>query len=174
MTRYMLCTDGVDFNAEVLRPDRRSLAIRPESPSLWPQPDQVKEFMQGGCGVFALVLHEWTGWPIVWYGCDVDRCGVTDEGEVKLGHVTLQNPRSGLYVDAYGHRTMEGIKDSFGIKMYPPKPMSRRTLIRELIIGDRIGPYGRVTWNNAAKLLNKNWGLYGYNWQVPADIRFRE
>lgn len=169
-----LVLSGVDFNDLVNVPDRRPLARRPQPPSLWPHPPQVREFMEGGCGVFALVLHEWSGWPIVWFGCAVDLCGVTTEGEVKLGHVTLQNPDSGLYVDAYGHRTAKAIHDSFSIRMYPPKPMSRRTLVRELIFGDRIGPYTRLTWRHAAKLLERHWGLYGYNWKVPADIRFRD
>lgn len=164
---------GVDFRWVASNTRRRPNAPRPEPVSAaWPDPDEVDEFMSGGCGVFALALHSLTGWPIWWFPCSAADCGRYGNDQLPyIGHVVLRHPRSGLYVDAYGHRNEEAIRDSFKITTDSPRPITPQWLVTQLRTGNRIGPYTRKTWSNALKLLNDHWGLYGFDWMHRADIR---
>lgn len=162
---------GVDYR-DNLRATLKEpfLARRKDAPSTWPSPDEMLEFMNGGCGTFALVLHHHTGWPIVYFRCHEDDCGRNKDGELKLGHVALRHPKTGMYVDAYGHRTRKEMEADFGVRLVDPIPATKDGLMKELLVGDRIGPYTEKTWETADKRIRDHWGLYTYNWTESANI----
>lgn len=171
MPLHPMIVAGVDYRDNMRATRRRPfLATKPESPLTWPKPKAMHEFMNGGCGTFALALHHLTGWPIVYFQCDADDCGLNSDSELKLGHVALRHPDTGMYVDSYGHRTREQMEENFGVALEDPILATKEGLLHELQIGDRIGPYSEGTWERAIATIRKHWGLYTYPWKTSADI----
>lgn len=166
----ILLGPGVDFRPRIQHVEQRPLALFPLPAEEWPTRDRVLQFLTGGCGVFALALHRLTGWPLCYFPCDSDLCGLTSNGDYKMAHVTLWRPDVQLLVDAFGHRTEAMMRASFALPMGARTMIGAASLLGSLNQGTRIGPFSRFLMEDALSVCDYYWGFYGFPWLKAAQL----
>lgn len=166
----ILLGPGVDFRPRLHHVGQRPLATVPLPVSEWPARERMLQFLTGGCGVFALALHRLAGWPLCYFPCDSDLCGITNGGDFKMAHVTLWRPDVNLIVDGFGHRTEAMMRASFALPMGKRTMIGAAGLLGSLKQGTRIGPFSEFLMEDALAVCDFYWRFYGYPWLQAAQL----